>query len=93
MWSNHFKFPTVPIFKNVISEIVNSEQDLKTKIIIDMNTISLEDKLEAKNKLKKLKIEFIDAPVSGTGAQAKSKRPRSYVKWPEERSWWVWRYF
>jgi len=65
--------PTVPIFKNVISEIVNSEQDLKTKIIIDMNTISLEDKLEAKNNLKKLKIEFIDAPVSGTGAQAKSK--------------------
>ena len=33
----------------------------------------LEDKLEAKNKLKKLKIELIDAPVSGTGAQAKLK--------------------
>ena len=38
-----------------------------------MNTISLEDKLEAKNKLKKLNIELVDAPVSGTGAQAKSK--------------------
>ena len=65
--------PTVPIFKDVIKEIENNKSLLETKIIIDMNTISLEDKLEAKNKLKKLKIELIDAPVSGTGAQAKLK--------------------
>jgi 3-hydroxyisobutyrate dehydrogenase-like beta-hydroxyacid dehydrogenase len=38
-----------------------------------MNTISLEDKLSAKNQLNKLNIEMIDAPVSGTGAQAKTK--------------------
>ena len=43
------------------------------KVIIDMNTISLEDKLGAKNKLEKLNISFVDAPVSGTGAQAKTK--------------------
>jgi 3-hydroxyisobutyrate dehydrogenase-like beta-hydroxyacid dehydrogenase len=65
--------PTVPIFKDVIKEIENNKSLLETKIIIDMNTISLEDKLEAKNKLKKFKIELIDAPVSGTGAQAKLK--------------------
>lgn len=65
--------PTVPIFKDVIKEFKNNNTLLETKIIIDMNTISLEDKIEAKNKLKKLKIELIDAPVSGTGAQAKSR--------------------
>ena len=65
--------PTVPIFKDVINEFERNKSKFKTTLIIDMNTISLEDKLEAKNKLKKLNIEFVDAPVSGTGAQAKAK--------------------
>ncbi len=65
--------PTVPIFHNVINEIENCNYFTDPKIIIDMNTISLEDKLDAKNKLEKLNIFFIDAPVSGTGAQAKTK--------------------
>ena len=45
----------------------------KPKILIDMNTISLDDKIETKNKLEKLNIYMVDAPVSGTGAQAKVK--------------------
>ena len=65
--------PTVKIFKDVINEFERNKSNFETTLIIDMNTISLEDKLEAKNKLKKLNIEFVDAPVSGTGAQAKSK--------------------
>ena len=65
--------PTVPIFHNVINEIENCNYFTDPKVIIDMNTISLEDKLDAKNKLEKLNIFFIDAPVSGTGAQAKTK--------------------
>ena len=65
--------PTVPIFKSVIKDIVENYDGTKSKILIDMNTISLEDKLSAKNQLNKLNIEMIDAPVSGTGAQAKTK--------------------
>jgi len=65
--------PTVPIFKGVIKDIVENYDGTKSKILIDMNTISLEDKLSAKNQLNKLNIEMIDAPVSGTGAQAKTK--------------------
>ena len=65
--------PTIPIFKEVINEIELNGKSNEPKILIDMNTISLEDKLETKNKLDKLNINMVDAPVSGTGAQAKVK--------------------
>ena len=65
--------PTVPIFKEVINEIEVNGKSNESKILIDMNTISLDDKILTKNKLKKLNISMVDAPVSGTGAQAKLK--------------------
>ena len=65
--------PTVPIFKEIIERIVKNDFQKKEKILIDMNTISFDDKLEAKSKLDNLNIKMIDAPVSGTGAQAKEK--------------------
>ena len=65
--------PTVPIFKEVINEIEFNGKSNELKILIDMNTISLNDKIETKNKLEKLNINMVDAPVSGTGAQAKVK--------------------
>jgi putative dehydrogenase len=65
--------PTIPIFKEVINEIELNGRSNEPKILIDMNTISLDDKLETKNKLDKLNINMVDAPVSGTGAQAKVK--------------------
>ena len=65
--------PTVPIFKEVINEIEVNGRSNEYKILIDMNTISLDDKIETKKKLEKLNISMVDAPVSGTGAQAKVK--------------------
>ena len=65
--------PTVPIFKEVINEIEINGKSNESKILVDMNTISLDDKIETKNKLEKLNISMVDAPVSGTGAQAKLK--------------------
>ena len=65
--------PTVPIFKEVINEIEVNGKSNESKILIDMNTISLDDKIETKNKLEKLNINMVDAPVSGTSAQAKVK--------------------
>jgi 3-hydroxyisobutyrate dehydrogenase-like beta-hydroxyacid dehydrogenase len=37
--------PTVPIFKTVIDEIEKNGAVIHPKILIDMNTISLDDKL------------------------------------------------
>ena len=65
--------PTVPIIKEVINEIEVNGKSNESKILIDMNTISLDDKILTKNKLEKLNISMVDAPVSGTGAQAKVK--------------------
>ena len=65
--------PTIPIFKEVINEIEVNGKSNESKILVDMNTISLDDKIETKNKLEKLNISMVDAPVSGTGAQAKVK--------------------
>ena len=65
--------PTVPIFKEVINEIEVNGRSNESKILIDMNTISLDDKKKTKKKLEKLNISMVDAPVSGTGAQAKVK--------------------
>lgn len=65
--------PTIPIFKEVINEIELNGKSNEPKILIDMNTISLDNKIETKNKLDKLNIIMVDAPVSGTGAQAKVK--------------------
>ena len=65
--------PTVPIFKEVINEIEVNGKSNESKILIDMITISLHDKIETINKLEKLNISMVDAPVSGTGAQAKVK--------------------
>ena len=65
--------PTVPIFKEVINKIEVNGRSNESKILIDMNTISLDDKIETKKKLEKLTISMIDAPVRGTGAQAKVK--------------------
>ena len=65
--------PTVPIFKSIINDIIKNYDGSNSKILIDMNTISFEDKLEAKILLDRLNINMIDAPVSGTGAQAKTK--------------------
>ena len=65
--------PTVPIFKEVINEIEVNGRSNESKILIDMNTVSLDDKIETKKKLEKLNISMVDAPVSGTGAQAKVK--------------------
>ena len=65
--------PTVPIFKEVINEIEVNGKSNESKILVDMNTISLDDKIDTKKKLEKLNISMVDAPVSGTGAQAKVK--------------------
>ena len=65
--------PTVPIFKEVINKIEVNGRSNESKILIDMNTISLDDKIETKKRLEKLNISMVDAPVSGTGAQARVK--------------------
>ena len=44
--------PTVPIFKEVINEIEINGRSNESKILIDMNTISLDDKIKTKKNWK-----------------------------------------
>jgi putative dehydrogenase len=46
--------------------------DVKPRVVIEMSTFALEDKLAAERVLAKAGHQMIDAPVSGTGSQAKT---------------------
>ena len=63
--------PSVKSYKEVLKAILKETKFRVKKTIIDMNTISISDKLNFKDHVKPLNIDLIDCPVSGTGAQAK----------------------
>ena len=63
--------PSVKSYQDVLEEILKVSKFSVKKTIIDMNTISISDKLNFKEFVKPLNIDLIDCPVSGTGAQAK----------------------
>ena len=44
-----------------------------TPILVETSTLPLKDKLEARDRLFKSGIHMVDAPLSGTGAQAKTR--------------------
>jgi putative dehydrogenase len=49
-------------------------EELKTKcIVLETSTLLIEDKLKARDTLKRKGITLLDCPLSGTGAQAKIK--------------------
>ena len=63
--------PSLISYNDVLKEILKESKFKIKKTIIDMNTISISDKLNFKELVKPLNIDLIDCPVSGTGAQAK----------------------
>ena len=62
--------PSLEAYKNVLENLKKLGKHTSDKIILDMNTISIEDKINFKNEIKKFNIDMLDTPVSGTGAQA-----------------------
>ena len=62
--------PSLEAYKNVLDNLKKLGKHTSNKIILDMNTISIEDKINFKNEIKKFNIDMLDTPVSGTGAQA-----------------------
>ena len=62
--------PSLKSYQEVLNKIKEAKINLKKIIILDMNTISIEDKNIFKKDVKGLNIEVLDTPVSGTGAQA-----------------------
>ena len=64
--------PSVKSYKDILNEILKETRFSVKKTIIDMNTISIIDKVYFKKHVKPLNIDLIDCPVSGTGAQAKN---------------------
>ena len=45
----------------------------KSRIVIETSTLPLEDKLAARDALKRRHVTLLDCPLSGTGAQARTK--------------------
>ena len=62
--------PSLNAYKNVLNNLKRLGRNNSKKIILDMNTISIDDKNMFKNEIIGLNIDMLDSPVSGTGAQA-----------------------
>jgi putative dehydrogenase len=64
----------------LITSLPNAEalhdvaEELKTKcIVVETSTLPIEDKLKARDALKRKGMTLLDCPLSGTGAQARTK--------------------
>ena len=62
--------PSLNAYKDVLNNLKRLGKNNPKKIILDMNTISINDKNMFKNEIIGLNIDMLDSPVSGTGAQA-----------------------
>ena len=62
--------PSLNAYKDVLNNLKRLGENNPKKIILDMNTISIDDKVMFKNEINELNIDMLDSPVSGTGAQA-----------------------
>ena len=62
--------PSLNAYKDVLNNLNRLGKNNQKKIILDMNTISIDDKNMFKNEIIGLNIDMLDSPVSGTGAQA-----------------------
>jgi len=62
--------PSLIPYKDVLNNLKRLGKNNSKKIILDMNTISIDDKNMFKNEINGLNIDMLDSPVSGTGAQA-----------------------
>ena len=62
--------PSLNAYKDVLDNLKRLGKNNPKKIILDMNTISIDDKVMFKNEINVLNIDMLDSPVSGTGAQA-----------------------
>ena len=62
--------PSLNAYRYVLNNLKRLGKNNPKKIILDMNTISIDDKNMFKNEIIGLNIDMLDSPVSGTGAQA-----------------------
>ena len=62
--------PSLIAYKDVLNNLKRLGKNNSKKFILDMNTISIDDKNMFKNEINGLNIDMLDSPVSGTGAQA-----------------------
>jgi L-threonate 2-dehydrogenase len=53
--------------------LLETSKSINTKIVIETSTLPIEDKVRAEEILGKKGIALLDCPLSGTGAQAKTK--------------------
>jgi len=65
--------PSDEALDEVVADVVSSAKDGKPAVIADLSTLSLACKIRNCDLLAKAGIAFLDCPISGTGAQAKTK--------------------
>ena len=68
----------------VVTEQITTAPGSNGLIVVEMGTLSLEDKLAAKSRLSSVGVTMLDAPVSGTGLQAADATLVVYCSGPTE---------
>jgi len=65
--------PSDAALDEVVADVASRVKNGKPAVIADLSTLSLACKIRNRDLLSKAGIEFLDCPISGTGAQAKTK--------------------
>jgi 3-hydroxyisobutyrate dehydrogenase-like beta-hydroxyacid dehydrogenase len=80
--------PSTAALMQVSQQMAEAAQKLKIKagtvVLAETSTLPVADKLQASTLLAQAGIEMIDAPLSGTGAQAKHKDLTVYASGPQK---------
>lgn len=79
--------PTVKSFHDVMTGdngIIESSR--RGLVVVECSTLSLDDKLSAKNSLQQAGITLLDCPISGTGSQAITRDLSVYISGDKEAS-------
>ena len=77
--------PSEAALVSTINALTNHPSDQKAKaVLVELSTLSIAAKLEARDRLIDCGFDMLDCPVSGTGAQAQTKDIVLYASGEEE---------
>ncbi|MDE0801124.1 MAG: NAD(P)-dependent oxidoreductase [Rhodospirillaceae bacterium] len=77
--------PSESALVSTINALTNHPSDQKAKaVLVELSTLSIAAKLEARDRLIDCGFDMLDCPVSGTGAQAQTKDIVLYASGEEE---------
>ena len=84
----HFILSSLPseaALLEVVSALTKCSPELQSKVIlIELSTLSIDSKAEARQRLAEYGVDMLDCPISGTGAQAHARDIVLYASGNEE---------